>query len=61
MKTVQEYLRDYDVEKLILAYVEKYPISLYEISEENLTIAETKNMVRDELRKFILRLQAVET
>jgi len=61
MKTVQEYLRDYDVEKLILAYVEKYPVSLYEISTENLTIAETKSMVRDELRRFILRLQAAET
>ena len=61
MKTVQEYLKDYDVEKLIAAYIEKYPVSLNEISEENLTIAETKSMVRDKLRKFILRLQTVET
>lgn len=60
MKTVQEYLREVDTERLIKEYTQTYPLNIWEIEEENLTIREIEESVQIMLHKYIERLKKMK-
>lgn len=60
MKTVQECFREVNEESLIRYYLYKYPISLDEIANEDLTVKAAKEHVWDKLRKYIERLRNID-
>ena len=60
MKTVQECFREVKEESLIRYYLYKYPISIDEIANEDLTVKAAKELIWDKLRKYIERLRNVE-
>ena len=61
MKTVQECFREVNEESLIRYYLYKYPISLDEIANEDLTVKAAKELIWDKLRKYIGRLRNIDT
>lgn len=56
MKTVQEYFREADADRLVSYYLYKHPIKLEDISDENQKISEVKNHIRTMLKEYIERL-----
>ena len=59
MKTVQEYFREADADKLVSHYLYKHPIKVNDILDDNQKIVEVKNHVRTVLKKYIERLRAM--
>lgn len=60
MRTVQEYFREVNEERLIRYYLYKYPVKLDEISDETMTIKAAKELIWDKLRQYIERLRSME-
>ena len=56
MKTVQEYFREADADRLVSYYLYKHPIKLEDISDENQKVSEVKNHIRTMLKEYIERL-----
>lgn len=61
MRTVQEYLKEIDGERLINEYLYEHPIHLRDVSDEAMTIKEAKALVRAKLQRYLARLQSMET
>ena len=61
MRTVQEYLKEIDGERLINEYLYEHPIHLHDVSDEAMTIKEAKALVRAKLQRYLARLQSMET
>ena len=59
MKTVQEYIRNADREKLIGEYLHAHPIEFQEIRNKDLTIKEVFEKYREELSRYIDHLCAL--
>lgn len=60
MKNVQQYLKEADSERLINEYLYVYPIDVNHVSDETMSVKELKDLVKNNLRKFIERLQTME-
>jgi len=60
MKTIQQHIREVDVDRLIDLYLLEHPVKLFEIKTEELTIGEAKQKVRDKLKGYIERLRTIE-
>ena len=56
MKTIQEYIRNADREKLIYEYLNANPIKFEEITNKDLTISEVTERVKENLNRYIDRL-----
>ena len=56
MKTVQDYFKEADTDKLINYYLYEHPVKVDEISDENKRIIDVKSHVRTVLREYIERL-----
>ena len=59
MKTVQEYLRELDEDRLIGAYLCLHPIQFNELINVDLTVAEITERVKFNLHKYIKRLRTL--
>ena len=60
MKTVQEYFRQADTEKLIRYYLYEHPVKIDDITDETRRIADVKEFVRKVLREYIERLCSLD-
>lgn len=60
MKNVQQYLKEADSEKLINEYLYVYPIDVNHVFDETMSVKELKDLVKNNLRKYIERLQTME-
>ena len=60
MKTVQEYFREADADKLINYYVYKHPVKLEDIAHDNEKILDAKKRIRKRLQEYIERLRSVD-
>lgn len=60
MKTVQEYLRQADSEKLINMYLYDHPVNLNELPDEIMSLKDSKEKVKTKLRQYIGRLRTME-
>jgi hypothetical protein len=61
MKTIQEYLKEVDVDRLIKEYFKTYPIK-YESSEDrmDLSVRQIREIMENRLVEYIHRLQSIE-
>ena len=60
MRTVQEYLKKIDDERLINEYLCEHPIHLHEVSDESMTIKEARALVKTKLQRYLERLRTME-
>ena len=60
MKTVQEYFRKADADKLINYYLHKHPVKLEDITQDNEKILDAKNRIRKRLQEYIERLRSMD-
>lgn len=60
MKTVQEYFRKADADKLINYYLHKHPVKLEDITQDNEKILDAKNRIRKRLKEYIERLRSMD-
>ena len=60
MKSVQEYLKEIDTERLVNEYLYAHPIQLHEVMDENIAVKKIKELAKAKLRKYIERLQSLE-
>lgn len=60
MKTVQEWIRETDIEKLEDAYFYEYPIEYERYINYDKTVAEIKDAFRNQLSEFIEHLKSIE-
>lgn len=60
MKTVQEYFREADADKLINYYVYKHLVKLEDITHDNEKIIDAKNRIRKRLQEYIERLRSID-
>ena len=60
-KTVQEFLREADSDRLISEYCYKYPVDIFQLDADECTIGEIKRSIREKLKNYIERLRAIET
>ena len=60
-KTVQEYLREADSDRLISEYCYKYPVDIFRLDADECTIGEIKRSIREKLKNYIERLRTIET
>ena len=60
MKTVQEYFREADADKLVNYYLYRHPVKLEDILNENEKIIDAKNRIRKMLQKYIERLRSMD-
>ena len=60
MKTVQEWIRETDIDKLADAYFYEYPIEYERYIDSEKTVAEIKDAYRQRLCEFIGQLKSIE-
>lgn len=60
MKTVQEWLLEYDEDDLIDCYFAKYPINFNVLENEDIKVKEVLDVSKENLRKFIHRLKRMD-
>jgi hypothetical protein len=61
MKTIQEYLKEADVDRLVKEYFKTYPIKYEKYKDEkNLSIRQIREIMENRLMEYIHRLQAIE-
>lgn len=60
MKTIQEYFKEADADKLINYYLYKHSLKVDDISDENKRIVDVKSHVRTVLREYIERLCSMD-
>lgn len=60
-KTVQEFLREADTDRLISEYCYKYPVDIFQLDADECTIGEIKRSIREKLKNYIERLRTIET
>lgn len=60
MKRVQECFREADISELIQTYIHKYPLTLSEITDHNVTVAQVKEAQYNLLADYIKRLCSLE-
>lgn len=60
MKTVQEWLLEYDEDELIDCYFAKYPIDFYMLENKDVKVRAVLDVSKENLRKFIHRLKGMD-
>lgn len=59
MRTIQEYFRDLDMEKLIETYLTEYPINYKDFRNKDMSISQIEERVNKKLHDFIERMKAI--
>lgn len=60
MKTIQQYLKELDTDKLIETYIDTFPLSREDLEDEGRTGKEIFDSYKSILRKYIERLKSIE-
>ena len=59
MRTIQEYFRELDTEKLIETYLTEYPINYKDFRNKDMTISQIEEYVNKKLHDFIERMKTI--